>query len=212
MDYIIAGLGNPGGRYENTKHNMGFVVIDLLAERHGAKVNKIRHKALTGEVLIHGKKALLVKPQTYMNLSGESVRAAAEYYKTPADRVLVIYDDIDVPIGGVRIRKAGGPGSHNGMRSVVACLGREDFPRLRVGINDGRGARGEALADYVLDGFRKQDAGAVEEAAAKAADAVECLLREGADAAMNRYNARHGKTAGGAGAGDGPETEKGRCG
>jgi PTH1 family peptidyl-tRNA hydrolase len=172
---------------------MGFVTIDLLAERHGIKVNRIKHKALTGEGVISGQRVLLVKPQTYMNLSGESVRAAAEYYKTPHERVLLIYDDIDIPIGGIRIRKTGGPGSHNGMRSVVSSLGGEDFPRVRIGIRDGQRARGEALIGYVLGGFRKQHIRAAEDAAGQAADAVECMLSDGATAAMNRYNARSDK-------------------
>ncbi|MDR1247635.1 MAG: aminoacyl-tRNA hydrolase [Clostridiales Family XIII bacterium] len=190
MDYIIIGLGNPGARYESTKHNMGFIAVDILAERHGIKVNRIRHRALTGEGIIFGQKVLLIKPQTYMNLSGESVRNAVDYYKAPHDRIIVIYDDIDIPIGYIRVRQTGGPGSHNGMRSVVLNLCGEDFPRIRIGINDGQTARGEALTDYVLGGFRKQDKDAAETALLKAADAAECILRDGVGTAMNRYNAR----------------------
>jgi PTH1 family peptidyl-tRNA hydrolase len=202
MDYIIVGLGNPGRRYENTKHNMGFIALDLLAERHGVKINKIKHKALTGDGIICGQRALLVKPQTYMNLSGESVRAVMEYYKTPRAGLLVIYDDIDIPLGGVRIRKAGSAGSHNGMRSVVGCLGYEDFPRIRIGIGEEQAARGEALIGYVLGGFRKQDVASAEASAVRAADAAECVLRDGVETAMNRYNTRSGRRPGGQGGGN----------
>jgi PTH1 family peptidyl-tRNA hydrolase len=190
MDYIIVGLGNPGRRYENTKHNMGFLALDLLAERNGIKINRLKHRALCGEGSVAGRKALLVKPQTYMNLSGESVRAVMDYYKAPHDRLLVIYDDIDIPIGDIRIRKKGSAGSHNGMRSVVGNLGYTDFPRIRIGIRDGQGERGASLIGYVLGGFRKQRIAAAEDAIGRAAEAAECLLRDGAEAAMNRYNAR----------------------
>jgi PTH1 family peptidyl-tRNA hydrolase len=190
MDYIIVGLGNPGRRYENTKHNMGFIALDLLAERNGIKVNKLKHRALCGEGAVAGRKVLLVKPQTYMNLSGESVRAVVDYYRAPPGRLLVIYDDIDIPIGDIRIRKKGSAGSHNGMRSIIGCLGSEDFPRIRIGIGDGERERGDSLIGYVLGGFRKRQLPAAEDAIDRAVRAAECLLRDGAEAAMNRYNAR----------------------
>ncbi|MDR2295322.1 MAG: aminoacyl-tRNA hydrolase [Clostridiales Family XIII bacterium] len=195
MDYIIIGLGNPGRRYENTKHNMGFLALDLLAERNGIKINRIKHKALCGEGAVAGRRVLLVKPQTYMNLSGESARAVMDHYKAPCDSLLVIYDDIDIPMGDIRIRKKGSAGSHNGMRSIVRNLGCADFPRIRIGIGDGDGARarGESLIGYVLGGFRKRQLSVAEEAIGRAADAAECLLRDGAEAAMNRYNARSAK-------------------
>jgi PTH1 family peptidyl-tRNA hydrolase len=181
---------------------MGFIALDLLAERHGVKINRIKHKALTGDGMICGKRVLLVKPQTYMNLSGESVRAAMEYYKTPRAGLLVIYDDIDIPMGGVRVRKAGSAGSHNGMRSVVGSLGYADFPRIRIGIGEAEAARGEALIGYVLGGFRKQDARAAEASVIKAVDAAECVLRDGVETAMNRYNARSGERTGGQSGGE----------
>jgi PTH1 family peptidyl-tRNA hydrolase len=190
MDYIIVGLGNPGKRYENTKHNMGFLAIDLIAERNGIKINKIKHKALCGEGAVAGQRVLLAKPQTYMNLSGESVRAVTDYYKLPSSGLLVLYDDVDIPIGHIRIRGKGSAGTHNGMRSIIGSLGCEDFPRIRIGISDGERERGEALVSYVLGGFRKQRVKEAEEAIVKAADAAECLLREGVEAAMNRYNAK----------------------
>ncbi|MDR2089920.1 MAG: aminoacyl-tRNA hydrolase [Clostridiales Family XIII bacterium] len=190
MDYIIVGLGNPGRRYENTKHNMGFLALDLLAERNGIRISRLRHRALCGEGAVAGRRVFLVKPQTYMNLSGESVRAVMEYYKAPHDGLLVICDDIDIPIGDIRIRAKGSAGSHNGMRSIVDSLGYADFPRIRIGIGDGERPRGDSLVGYVLGGFQKQRVSAVEDAIGRAADAAECLLREGAEAAMNRYNAR----------------------
>ncbi len=125
--YIIAGLGNPGKKYENTRHNMGFTAIDLLAEKFGIKVNKLRFKALTGEGRIAGQKVLLIKPQTYMNLSGESVRMALDYYKEPPENLIVIYDDIDIPTGSIRIRKKGSAGTHNGMRNILYQIQSEDF-------------------------------------------------------------------------------------
>ena len=136
--YIIAGLGNPGKKYENTRHNMGFTAIDLLAEKFGIKVNKLRFKALTGEGRIAGQKVLLIKPQTYMNLSGESVRMALDYYKEPPENLIVIYDDIDIPTGSIRIRKKGSAGTHNGMKSIIYDLQFDDFPRLRIGIGTDR--------------------------------------------------------------------------
>jgi PTH1 family peptidyl-tRNA hydrolase len=196
MDYIIVGLGNPGRRYENTKHNMGFLALDILAEQNGIKINKLKHRALCGEGVIAGRRVLLVKPQTYMNLSGESVRAVMAYYKAPPSSLLVIYDDIDIPMGDIRIRKKGSAGSHNGMRSVVGSLGFDDFPRIRIGIRDGEGARGDSLIEYVLGGFQKRQVKAAEEAIRKAVCAAECLLRDGAEAAMNRCNARKAEDEG----------------
>ena len=147
--YIIAGLGNPGKKYENTRHNIGFITLDYLAERHDIQINKIKHKALVGEGRISGQKVLLVKPQTYMNLSGESLREVMDYYKVDIEDLIVIYDDIDLPAGTVRIRKKGSAGTHNGMRSIVQHLG-QDFPRIRMGIGNER--KGD-LADFVLGGF-----------------------------------------------------------
>ncbi|MDR1136366.1 MAG: aminoacyl-tRNA hydrolase [Clostridiales Family XIII bacterium] len=189
MDQIIVGLGNPGRRYENSKHNIGFITLDRIAERNGAVINKLKFKALIGEARIAGVKTLLVKPQTYMNLSGESVLAVMEYYKTPIEKLIVIYDDIDIPTGQIRIRKKGSAGTHNGMKSVIYNLQSEDFPRIRIGIG---GTRDGDLINYVLGGFRKQEAGQVREAVLRAADAVECILTENIDIAMSKYNVRRG--------------------
>ena len=182
--YIIAGLGNPGKKYENTRHNIGFITLDYLAERHDIKINKIKHKALVGEGRIAGQKVLLVEPQTYMNLSGESLREVMDYYKVDIEDMIVIYDDIDLEAGAVRIRKKGGPGTHNGMRSIVQHLGT-DFPRIRMGI--GKERRGD-LVDFVLGGFTKEDKEVLEPAIERAALAIEMYIGEGIEKAMNKYN------------------------
>lgn len=186
--YIIAGLGNPGRRYENTRHNIGFIALDLLAERNDIKINKIKHKALVGEGRISGQKVLLVKPQTYMNLSGQSLQEVMAYYKEEIENLIVIYDDIDIPMGTVRIRKKGSAGTHNGMRSVVQCLNSDQFPRIRIGLGDGR--KGE-LKDFVIGGFSKAEKEPLEEAVTRAVRAAECIVEKGIDKAMNEYNIRH---------------------
>lgn len=185
--YIIAGLGNPGRKYENTRHNIGFIALDLLAERNDIKINKIKHKALVGEGRIFGQKVLLVKPQTYMNLSGQSLREVMAYYKEDMEKLVVIYDDIDIPMGTVRIRKKGSAGTHNGMRSVVQCLSSDQFPRIRIGLGDGR--KGE-LKDFVIGGFSKEEKEPLEEAVTRAVLAAECIVEKGIDKAMNEYNIR----------------------
>ena len=135
---IIAGLGNPGREYENTKHNVGFLTIDILAEKYGIKVNKIKFKGLVGEGMIGGQKVLLVKPQTYMNLSGQCIREVMAFYKLDPEDLTVIYDDIDLPMGNLRIRKKGSAGTHNGMRSIIYDLQEDGFPRIRIGIGGDR--------------------------------------------------------------------------
>ena len=184
---IIVGLGDPGREYENTKHNLGFITIDRLAEEHGINVTKAKHKALIGEGNISGQKVLLVKPQTFMNLSGEAVREVMDYYKEPVENLLVIYDDADIPAGTVRIRKKGGAGTHNGMRSVVSCLGDEDFPRVRIGIGS---QDDNDLAAHVLGGFSSDEIQIMREAVLTAVSAIECMLADGIDIAMNEYNSR----------------------
>ena len=144
--FVIAGLGNPGKKYENTRHNMGFLVVDRIAEKCGISVNRMKHRALVGEGRISGRKALLVKPQTYMNLSGESVREVVDYYDVDLEDVIVIYDDFDLETGSIRVRKKGSAGSHNGMKSVISHLGSGDFPRVRIGIGKSGGSAMEAIA------------------------------------------------------------------
>lgn len=183
--YVIAGLGNPGRKYENTRHNMGFLAVDRLAEKHGIKVSKIRHKALIGDGNISGQRVLLVKPQTYMNLSGESLREVMDYYNVDIGNLIVIYDDLDLETGALRIRKKGSAGSHNGMKSVVGQLQSQDFPRIRIGIGKSGGLDWK---DFVTGKVGKQERDVLAEAIARAADAAECIIDRGIDRAMNEYN------------------------
>ena len=187
---IIAGLGNPGKEYENTKHNVGFLTIDILAEKYDIKVNKIKFKGLVGEGMIGTEKVILVKPQTYMNLSGQCIREIVAFYKLDMEDLVVIYDDIDLPMGNLRIRKKGSAGTHNGMRSIIYDLQDDGFPRVRVGIG---GERKGDLANYVISGFSGDDRKLIEEAIVKAADAVTCLVKDGIDRAMVDYNTKKPK-------------------
>lgn len=183
--FVIAGLGNPGRKYENTRHNMGFLAVDRLAEKHGIKVSKIKHKALIGDGIISGQRVLLVKPQTYMNLSGESLREVMNYYNVDIQNLIVIYDDLDLEIGALRIRKKGSAGSHNGMKSVVNQLQSQDFPRIRIGIGKSGGLDWK---DFVTGKIGRQEGDTLAETIARAADAAECILDKGIDRAMNEYN------------------------
>jgi len=185
--YIIVGLGNPGKQYENTRHNIGFITIEQLAQKHGISVTKLKHKALVGEGRVSDQKVLLVKPQTYMNLSGNSVREIVEYYKEDITNLVVIYDDIDIPTGTVRIRKKGSAGTHNGMRSILYDIQSDQFPRIRIGIG---GERKMPLDRYVIGGFTKEEKPLMEEAVLTAVQAVECMLQKGIDKAMNEYNVK----------------------
>lgn len=185
---LIVGLGNPGKEYAQTHHNVGFMVLDRLAQKNGIEVIDLKGKALTGKGMICGEKVLLAKPQTYMNLSGEAVRALSDYYKIEPQDILIIYDDIDLEPGKMRVRKSGSAGSHNGMKSIVQHLGTTEFPRLRVGI--GGKPEGWDLADYVLSKIVPESDKELSAGIANAADAVELILREGMQEAMNRYNKR----------------------
>lgn len=184
--YIIAGLGNPGKKYESTRHNVGFDVIDLLAEKHGIRVSRAKFKGSVGTGRISGQEVLLLKPATYMNLSGMSVLDAVEYYRIDFGNLLVIYDDADLEVGRIRIRKSGSAGTHNGMKSIIYQLQTEDFPRLRLGI--GPVPEDRDLADFVLDRFPKEQEALMEEAKKRAVLAVETYLKDGVEAAMNMFN------------------------
>ena len=185
--YVIAGLGNPGKKYANTRHNMGFITIDQLAEKHDIKVDKVKFKALVGEGRIAGQKVLLVKPQTYMNLSGESIQEVMHFYKLEPEELIVIYDDLDLDAGALRLRKFGSAGTHNGMRSVVQHLGSDRFPRIRLGIgNQGK----KDIIDFVIGGFSKDEVPVLEEAVTNAVLAIECMLGEGIDRAMSQFNTK----------------------
>lgn len=183
--YIIVGLGNPGKQYENTRHNIGFITVEQLAEKHKISVTKIKHKALVGEGRISDQKVLLVKPQTFMNLSGNSVRELLDYYKEDVANLVVIYDDVDIPAGKVRIRKKGSAGTHNGMRSIIYDIQSDQFARIRIGIG---GERKMALDRYVLGGFTKEEKPLLQEAVTIAVNALECIVQKGIDKAMNEYN------------------------
>ncbi len=185
--FVIAGLGNPGKKYENTRHNMGFLVIDKLAEKNDIKVNKIKHKALVGDGFISGQKVLLVKPQTYMNLSGESLREVMDYYDVDMEDLIVIYDDFDIETGSLRIRKKGSAGSHNGMKSVIQHLGAQNFPRIRVGIGN---SGGRDWKDFVIGKVGKSEQDSIAAAIENAADSAVCILEKGIDNAMNKYNVK----------------------
>jgi len=184
--FIIIGLGNPGKKYENTRHNVGFDTVELLSRRHGITITKLKHKALLGDGKISGKRVILVKPQTFMNLSGESVREILEWYKVPVKNIIIIYDDIDLPAGKLRLRPKGSAGTHNGMRSVIYQIESDEFPRIRIGV--GGPPEGWELADYVLSKLSGEDKKKVEEAIVYAADAVEEIVKSGIDVAMNKFN------------------------
>ena len=187
VSWLIVGLGNPGEQSENTRHNAGFAVADELARRGGFAIQRVKFKALTAAAEVGGQGALVMKPATFMNLSGEAVGEAARFYKLPPERVLVISDDVDLPPGRLRIRKGGSAGGHNGLKSVIQHLGSEQFPRLKVGVG-GKPHPDYDLADWVLGRLQGEDKKLMDEAVKRAADAVECFLKDGADKAMNRYN------------------------
>jgi len=187
VTWIVVGLGNPGDKYENTRHNAGFLVMDELARRGNFSIQKVKHKALTNTAVIGGQGVLVMKPTTYMNLSGEAVGDAARFYKIPADHVLVVSDDTDLPVGKLRIRKNGSAGGHNGLKSIIQHLGTDQFPRLKVGVG-GKPHPDYDMADWVLGKLQGEDKKTMDAAVKRAADAIECLLKDGADKAMNKFN------------------------
>lgn len=184
--YLIVGLGNPGTKYERTRHNVGFITIDLLSAKFKIPVTKLKFKALIGEGRIGGERVVLMKPQTFMNLSGEAVRAAVQFYKIEHSRLIVIYDDIDLEAGRLRIRKQGSSGTHNGMRNIIYLLGYDDFPRFRIGVS--KPLPQQDLANFVLSKFRDEEIKPVGSAIDNAVLAAELMIREGIDKAMNQYN------------------------
>lgn len=187
VDWLVVCLGNPGDRYDNTRHNAGFLVADELADRLNVPIQRLKFKALTNLVELNGQRVLLMKPVTFMNLSGESVGEAAAFYKVPPDHILVVSDEVALPPGKIRVRKNGSAGGHNGLKNIIAHLGTEEFPRVRVGVGQ-KPHPDYDMADWVLGKLQGEDKKAVDEAVKKAADAVTCLVKEGPDRAMNRYN------------------------
>ena len=191
--YIIVGLGNPSPKYELTRHNVGFEVIRILADRFDVATDFIKHKAVCGRGMIEGNKVMLAMPQTYMNLSGDSVRELTSYYRIDVpSELIVIYDDVDLEPGRIRIRKSGSAGGHNGMKNIISALGTQEFMRVRVGI--GPKPKGYDLADYVLGCFTNEEKDIMDGAFIDAANAVVAIMNEGIDAAMNRYNKSKAET------------------
>ncbi|MFI3174859.1 MAG: aminoacyl-tRNA hydrolase [Bacillota bacterium] len=186
--FVIVGLGNPDGKYKGTRHNIGFSAIDTLAEKFDIKVDQFKHKALFGKGVIAGRKVFLVKPQTYMNLSGESVKEVVNFYKVPQENFLVIYDDISLPVGALRIRKKGGHGGQNGMKNIIQLMGTDEFPRLKVGIGDK--PNGWDLTDHVLGKFSEGELADVAIGLDNVIVAVEWILKEDVEKAMNEMNQR----------------------
>lgn len=187
--YVIAGLGNPDRKYEKTRHNIGFDVIDALAEKYNITMNEKKHRAVCGKGIIAGQRVMLVKPQTYMNLSGESIAEVLSFYKlNPAEELIVIFDDISLAPGNIRIRKKGSAGGHNGIKSIIAKTGSSDFSRIKVGV--GQKPEGWDLADYVLGRFSKEDRMYVEDAIVDACQAAALMVNGETDCAMNQFNAK----------------------
>lgn len=184
--YLIVGLGNPGDKYRYTKHNAGFMVLDYFASEHNISISRLKHKALIGEGQIGQEKIILAKPQTFMNLSGESVLELMNWYKEDISKLIVVYDDIDLEPGRIRIRPEGSSGTHNGMKSIIYLMNTDKFPRIRVGI--GRQPDYMDLADYVLSRFSDEEIPLMEEAVKKAALAVEEIVKKDVASAMNKYN------------------------
>ncbi len=186
--YLIAGLGNPSKTYEGTRHNVGFSMIDVIGSKFDIDVTTKKHKALVGRGVIDGMRVILAKPQTYMNLSGESIREIADFYKIEPENIIIIYDDISLDVGQLRIRKKGSAGGHNGVKNIIAHLGTQEFPRIKVGI--GNKPEGWDLADYVLSRYSKAEQEALEEAAEGVVGALKLMLADDIDGAMNRYNVK----------------------
>jgi len=184
--YAVVGLGNPGNKYRGTRHNVGFDTIDCLAQRNNTKITKIKFKSLYGEAQIGSHKVLLIKPQTYMNRSGEAVLDVYNFYKLPVENFIVIVDDVDISFSSLRIRAKGSAGSHNGMKSIIYLLQNDNFPRVKIGI--GKPSEEQDLADFVLSGFNKEKRTIIDETIEKAAMAVEKIITDGINAAMNEYN------------------------
>lgn len=187
VEWLLVGLGNPGDKYDNTRHNVGFAAIDQLAEELRVPVQKLKYRSLTQTVELGGAKVLLMKPITYMNLSGEAVGEAARFFKIPADHVLVLSDDVSLPVGKLRIRKGGSAGGHNGLKSIIQHLGTDQFPRVKIGVGE-KPHPDYDMADWVLGKFAGEDLKTITQAIQRAGKAAECYIHDGPDRAMNRFN------------------------
>ena len=187
VDWLLVCLGNPGDQYENTRHNVGFMVADELAERHNIPVQRLKFRALTNTVTVGDRKVLLMKPVTYMNLSGEAVHEAAAFYKIPPEHILVISDEVALAPGKLRVRRSGSAGGHNGLKNIIAHLGTDQFPRIRVGVGAPQHPEHE-MVDWVIGGFTPAERKVVDEAVGRAVDAALCVIESGVQEAQNRFN------------------------
>lgn len=187
VGWLLVCLGNPGDQYEGTRHNVGFQVADEIGERARMPIQKLKFRALTNTCELGGEKVLVMKPVTYMNLSGEAVRQAADFYKVPPERVMVVSDDVSLPVGKLRVRSGGSAGGHNGLKSIISHLGSDAFPRVKLGVGE-KPHPDYDLADWVLGKFTGEDKKAMDAAVKRAADAVECIIKDGLDKAMNKFN------------------------
>lgn len=190
---IIAGLGNPTAKYEGTRHNVGFMAIDKIAEKYGISVDTKKHRALVGKGVIAGQKVILAKPQTFMNLSGDSIQQIAAYYKVEPEDILILFDDISLDVGRIRIRKKGSAGGHNGIKSIIACLNSSDFPRVKIGVGDKK--PGQDLAAHVLGNIPKAEKELMDDALLRVQEAVELIVAGDIEQAMNLYNTKAQKNA-----------------
>ena len=187
LDWILVCLGNPGDKYENTRHNVGYMVADAVGEKVGKPIQRLKFKALTNTIELGGCKGLIMKPTTYMNLSGEAVREAGQFYKLPPERVLVVSDDVSLPVGKLRLRKNGSAGGHNGLRSIIGQLHSDQFPRLKIGVGE-KPHPDYDLADWVLGKFSKEDRKTIDATIDRALLAIECAFSQDLDKAISRYN------------------------
>ncbi len=186
-EFLVVGLGNPGSKYANTRHNIGFMVIDTITANLSCGKAKLKHKSEIFEGNVKGTKVLFIKPQTFMNNSGEAVREIAKFYKTPPQNIIVISDDVSLDVGVLRIRRKGSHGGHNGLKSIINLVGSEDLPRIKVGVGK-KPHPDYDLADFVLGRFSKEDTPKIQDAIKKCSDAIECIISDGVDKAMNMYN------------------------
>lgn len=182
--YLVVGLGNPGEKYDKTRHNVGFDIIDLCEGKYNFSINRTKFKGIYGETNIGGEKVIFLKPQTYMNLSGESVRAVIDFYKIPNENIIVIYDDISLEVGRIRIKTKGSAGGHNGIKNIIAHLGTDSFPRIKIGVGEPTGS----LVDYVLGRFTNEESALLEKSFEVVADAVKVMIMQGPNEAMNKFN------------------------
>ncbi len=187
VSWLIVGLGNPGDKYDGTRHNAGFLAVDALADKGQFRISRVKFKSLTAQGSVGGQGALVMKPTTYMNLSGEAVGEAARFYHIPPANVLVISDDVDLPLGKLRLRTGGSAGGHNGLKSIIQHLGTDQFPRIKIGVG-GKPHPDYDMADWVLGRLQGEDRRVLDEAAERAAEAAACLLKDGPQKAMNRFN------------------------